>query len=306
MGAEEVPHGELLEEHARFLQVHRGLAPRTILQRTRWCEALLRKLAERRPTFRMEELTSQAVEDAVADLLRDRVGTPTQRVIISAVEVFVRHLRASGRIPPTCRPFFPRRRRYALATLPTALHWDQVNKALGSIDRTSCQGHRDYAMFLMYATYGLRTGDLVGLELDDIDWRRGEFRVKQRKTRRELRLPLVQPVVDALAVYLRHARPQGADRHVFQKVRAPRGPITCGAAYHIVGKTLLRAGIDTPRSGPTVLRHSRATSLVRQGRRLKVIGDLLGHRVPETTLVYCKLAVEDLRDVALDLPEVPQ
>jgi site-specific recombinase XerD len=56
--------------------------------------------------------------------------------------------------------------------------------------------------------------------------------------------------------------------------------------------------------GPHSIRHACATTLLRRGVTLKDIGDVLGHRVPEATLIYCKLAVEDLRLVALDIPEV--
>ena len=206
--------------------------------------------------------------------------------------------------PPTCHPFLPRRRRYALAALPPALPWSEVQRALATIDRSSPQGRRDYALCQLFATYGLRSSEAVGLRLDDIDWRGGSLRVLQLKTARELQLPLVQPVLDALVSYLRDGRPKDADRHVFQKIHAPLGPISRAIAYDVVRKTLLKAGIDAPEYGPHLLRHARATSLVRQGHSLKTIGDLLGHRVPNATLIYCKLAVEDLRQVALDLPEV--
>ena len=177
-------------------------------------------------------------------------------------------------------------------------------ESLTTIDRSSPQGRRDYALCQLFATYGLRSSEAVGLQLDDIDWRGGSFRVRQLKTGRVLRLPLVQPVLDALVSYLRDGRPRDADRHVFQKIHAPRGPISRAIAYDVVRKALLKAGIKAAEYGPHLLRHARATSLVRQGHSLKTIGDLLGHRVPNATLIYCKLAVEDLRQVALDLPEV--
>lgn len=301
-----VPHAEVLNEYLEFLRVHRGFAPRTLALHARSSEALLRELGKGCPNFHLDDLTSQAVEDAVAGVLAASSGSRRSQIITSAADAFVRHLRMSGRVPVTCRPFLPRRRRYALAALPAALPWDQVEKALASIDRTSCQGRRDYAIFQMFATYGLRPSEVVALRLDDLNWRGGSLRVRQLKTRRELHLPLVEPVLEALIQYLRNGRPQDADRHVFQKMHAPRGPITRATAYCVVRKTLRRAGIKAAQYGPTLLRHARATSLVRQGQSLKVIGDLLGHRDPEATAIYCKLAVEDLRAVALEVPEVVQ
>ena len=66
----------------------------------------------------------------------------------------------------------------------------------------------------------------------------------------------------------------------------------------------MRAGVKAEHYGPCSIRHARATSLLRQGCSLKEIGDLLGHRKPETTMLYCKLDIEELRKVALELPEV--
>lgn len=299
-----VPHREVLDEYLQFLKVHRGFAANTIALHARSTEAFLRELGKRCTDLPLEQLTSRAVEDAHADVLAAGSGSRRAQIITSCVDVFVQYLRMSGHAPATCRPFFPRRRRYALAALPAALPRDQVEKALASIDQGSSQGRRDYAIFQMFATYGLRTSEVAGLRLDDIDWRGGSFRVRQHKTRRELHLPLVQPVADALVSYLRNGRPKDADRHVFQKVHAPHGPITRVIAYYAARKALLQAGIEAPQHGPNLLRHARATSLVRQGQPLKIIGDLLGHRVPEATAIYCKLAVEDLRAVALEVPEV--
>jgi site-specific recombinase XerD len=299
-----VPHAAMLKEYLVFLEVHRGFAPSTIAMQAQRTEAFLRKLEDRCPGFRTEELTSEAVEIATADVVATGSGTRRTQMIHHAIDAFMRHLRASGRILATCRPFLPRRRRYALTALPAALDWKEVQRALASIDRTTAQGRRDFAIVVTCATYGFRTSEIVGLRLDDIDWRGGSLRVRQFKTRRELHLPLVQPVADALVSYLRDGRPKDADRHVFQKIHAPRGPMTRAATYAVVRKALIGAGIKAPQYGPQLLRHARATSLVRQGKPLKIVGDLLGHRIPEATIIYCKLAVEDLREVALELPEV--
>lgn len=301
-----LPHRQVLDEYLEFLDVHRGFARSTIAQHARWSEALLRSLEERCPGLRLGALTSEAVEDAVGDVLAAGSGSRRAQIIASIVDAFVRHLRMCGHVPAACRPFLPRRRRYALAALPAALRWDQVQTALVSIDRRSCQGRRDYAIFQMCATYGLRSSEIAGLQLDDIDWRGGSLCVRQIKTRRELHLPLVQHIAEALVSYLRDGRPKDADRHVFQKVHAPCGPVTRAIVYHVVRKALLQAGVEASEYGPNLLRHARATSLVRQGQPLKVIGDLLGHRVPEATAIYCKLAVDDLREVALEVPEVVQ
>jgi len=111
-------------------------------------------------------------------------------------------------------------------------------------------------------------------------------------------------VAEALLDYLRHARPKTECRKLFLKYHAPSGPIRTASVYWLVRKALLRAGVATDHYGPHAIRHFLATVLFRHGQPIKVVGDLLGHRVPEATLLYCKLAVEDLRSAALELPEV--
>ncbi len=61
-----------------------------------------------------------------------------------------------------------------------------------------------------------------------------------------------------------------------------------------------KAGIETSRRGAHILRHSLAVHLLRSGETLKSIGDVLGHRSPDTTFIYTKLRVEELSTVALD------
>lgn len=171
-----------------------------------------------------------------------------------------------------------------------------------AIDRASPGGVRDYAIFLLITTYGLRASEVVGLTLDDVEWRAGRIRIPQRKTGGRLWLPLTDEVGAALLEYLRRVRPARTCREVFLRRRTPAGrlkPTAIGEAFQLRSK---KSGLRIPFHGPHCLRHSYAVHLLRTGTSLKTIGDLLGHRSLESTCVYLRLAVEDLRDVALPLP----
>ena len=173
------------------------------------------------------------------------------------------------------------------------------------MDRGSARGRRDYAVLLLLATYGVRAGEVTRLRLDDIDWRAGLLRLRRAKVGGELCLPLTAAVGNALLAYLRRGRPATPQRELFVRHNAPHPAFrTSSAIYQIVRQAFDRAGIVAPHRGPHVLRHARATSLVRQGWSLKVVADLLGHRHPDSTLPYTKLALEDLREVALEAPEL--
>lgn len=299
-----IPYGAVLEEYLAFLRVHRGFADLTVEQHRRWGTAFFARLDARRPGASLRELTGQDVESAVLALADGR-GRRCRQILTTTVESLVRYLQSCGRIPTSCCPFLPRQKSYALASLPSAIPWEDVECTLAQMDRTTPVGQRDYALLVLLATYGLRASEVIGLRLNDLDWRGGVMHIRQTKTRRVLDLPLVPRAIEALVAYLRHARSKTADRSVFLKLQAPRGPLTRAALYAIVRKALRGAGAKAEHYGPHSLRHARATSLIRHGRSLKMVGDLLGHRQPESTLLYCKLAVEDLRRVALELPELP-
>ena len=191
-------------------------------------------------------------------------------------------LRSTG-----CQPF------------PRSISWDDVNRVLASVDRRTAAGRRDYAILLLLVTYGLRGREIAALTLDDIDWKRERLAVPERKAGHSTAFPLSAVVGEALVDYLRHGRPQTADRHVFVRAAAPRQPIGAAAVSALARSYLLKAGVDVPRPGSHTLRHSAVQRLVDADFPLKTIGDFIGHRSARSTEVYAKVAVEALRQVAL-------
>jgi len=193
-------------------------------------------------------------------------------------------------------------RLYREERLPRALPWETVRALLCSVNRSTPVGLRDYAMLLLIATYGLRTSEVVGLTLEAIEWRAKRLRVHQCKTAAPLWLPLTDAVGDSLTEYLRNGRPSVPYREVFVRHRTPPGVLMGSGVTNAFQAWARRSGLEIPFHGPHCLRHSYAVHLLRQGVSLKTIGDVLGHRSPESTCVYLRLSVEDLRGVALGLP----
>ncbi|MFN5998859.1 MAG: site-specific integrase [Paracoccaceae bacterium] len=178
----------------------------------------------------------------------------------------------------------------------------QINAILTAAngDR-SPRGLRDYAILQLLATYGLRQSEICNLRLDDIDWRADTLSIRHTKTRACSMLPLLPAVGDALLDYLRLGRPQVDVREVFIRSFAPYAGMK--SLYGVVAGRLAAASV-TPmgKRGPHVFRHARAVELLRAAVPQKIIGDVLGHRSTESTNVYLKLATEDLRAIALDVP----
>jgi len=140
------------------------------------------------------------------------------------------------------------------------------------------------------------------LELDDIDWNLGLLNVRGKSGQRS-ELPLPAEVGKAIVAYLQRGRPDSANRRVFLRAKAPnRGFQGSGGVGSIVRHCLQRAGIDAPTGGAHQFRHGLATEMLRRGASLSEIGELLGHRSPETTNIYTKVDLDALRTLALSWP----
>jgi site-specific recombinase XerD len=189
---------------------------------------------------------------------------------------------------------------WRLAGLPRALEPWQVQRLLGSCDRRTAAGRRDFAIMTVLARLGLRAGEVAGLELDDLDWRAGEI-VVRGKGRRSERLPLPADVGEAIAAYLRQGRPASAQgRAVFVRVKAPHRALTTGGITQVVVSAGRRAGLGQIHAHR--LRHSAATAMLRAGSSLEEIGQVLRHRAPLTTAIYAKVDRDALRQIARPWP----
>lgn len=191
---------------------------------------------------------------------------------------------------------------YRDESMPRALDWPLVEALLDSIDRSGKTGWRDYVIIYLLAHLGLRPSEVVSLRLDSIDWQAATLRVGQRKTRSELVLPLSDTVSQVLREYLREARPRSGLPHLFLRACCPEGPISASEVGTIFANRVKRSGLPINTTAPYCLRHSFAMRLLGRGVRIKMIGDLLGHRSLRSTCVYLRLDVEALRCVGLSLP----
>ena len=220
----------------------------------------------------------------------------------STLRSFLRFLWQTGQTDVDLRAAIPPVRRWRLVDVPKYLTPDDVRRLLAACDRSSPVGRRDYAILLLLARLGLRGGEIVGLELDDIDWHTGELPVRGKGSVRS-RLPVPCDVGDALATYLRRDRPRCHTRRVFVRARAPhRGLGHPSTVSTLVRMALTRAGVTAPMQGAHVLRHSLATDLLRRGASLTDIGDVLRHQQAQTTEIYAKVDLTRLRFLAHPWP----
>ena len=187
---------------------------------------------------------------------------------------------------------------HAGETVPKGLARDEVLRLLATTESNQPVDVRDRALLMVLIAYGLRSGEVAGLRLDDLDWQEEMLRVRCPKPGRTHHYPLSRGVGHAILRYISDVRPRRPDRVLFLTVKAPIRSITRGAIWHVVGSRLDRLGIAGKRRGPHALRHAAAQHLLDQGLSMKEVGDYLGHRSISATSVYAKVQLGTLREVA--------
>jgi integrase/recombinase XerD len=289
----------LIEEYVKFLCEVRGLAAPTISDHRHTARCFLQHLDEEGIGLKKIQVTH--IESYITKTGK-RFSRATLQREISALREFLRFLAADGRAPHGLASQIDTPRRYRFEKLPRSLPWETVRALLRSIDRTSAKGLRDYAMFLLIATYGLRSSEVVALTLDDLGWRQGTLRIHQSKTSSHLELPLTNEVSCALVKHLKRTPPPSPYRRIFLRMHAPIGILKPTAINGALSLLVRNNGLRIPFQGPHCLRHSVAIHLLQKGISLKTIGDILGHRCVASTSTYLRLATGDLREVPLPVP----
>jgi integrase/recombinase XerD len=291
----------ICHEYETWLRDERGLADATI-------DALMREARRFLDCYfgRVGAAGLRTLSVRDIDLYMDMRTPGLRRISLARVAAWLRsllrYLHRTGRIPTDLTPHVIGPMLYAYEDVPSTLDSNQIDTVLAVTRKDrSPRGLRDYAILQLLATYGLRQGEICRLRLGDIDWRADSLRIRHTKTNACSYMPLLTPVGEALLDYLRLGRPQVEIREIFVRSCAPYTFMT--NLYGMVQRRLSAASVSPPgKQGPHVFRHARAVELLRASVPQKIIGDVLGHRSTESTNAYLKLATEDLRAVALDVP----
>ena len=304
--AETIPLGQETEAercvlaYEQYLSETRGLATATILGYV----PFVRGFVQYHFGTGQVTLSSLRAGDVVGFVQHEAPGMNRRRakLMTTALRSFLHYVRYRDEGMPDLVAAVPVVANWSMDSVPRAISADQVRRLLISIDRGTAIGRRDYAILVLLARLGLRLSEVAFLELDDIDWSTATLNVRTKGGRRD-DFPLSHEVGEAITDYLRHGRPSSNSRRVFLRVRAPiggfRGP---GGVGSVIRHSLARAGVNAPTRGAHQFRHGLSTEMMRHGASLSEIGDVLGHRHPDTTRIYAKVDLEALRPLALPWP----
>jgi integrase/recombinase XerD len=280
-----------VDAYLDHLRVERALAPKSV-------EAYAADLAKLCAHAEAQGITTPAGVDGalvstyLVALGRGGLGARSAARHLSAVRGFTRFLlreRAVQADPCALvdRPKIARR-------LPKVLVVDEIARILDAPESEGFRGLRDRAILHVLYAAGLRVSEACGLQLADIDRKKGLVSAFGKGQKRRL-VPLGEPSLEALDAYLRirgqHPR-AAATQTLFLSPRG--GALTRQAVWKMLGRYARGAGVTKP-SSPHKLRHSFATHLLEGGADLRSVQALLGHADISTTEVYTHLADESVR-----------
>jgi site-specific recombinase XerD len=288
------PVEDLLERYREYLLLERGLASRTIVEYQRTARLFL----EQRPVgLELERLTAA---DVSAFLVREcpRRTVAGARHLVACLRPLLRYLHVAGLIEMPLVWAVPGVADLRDRSLPRGLEPAIVGRLLASCDRRRTVGRRDYAILLLLVRLGLRAAEVSAIELEDLDWRRGEILIRGKRNRHDL-LPLPVDVGQAIVSYLQR-RGRSEWPVVFLRVTAPAGPLSNDAVRGVVHDACVRAGVAPV--GAHRLRHTAATGMLREGASLPEIAQVLRHREIKTTAIYAKVDRARLRPLAKPWP----
>ncbi|MGH6738373.1 MAG: tyrosine-type recombinase/integrase, partial [Bradyrhizobium sp.] len=288
-----------LDRFDRFMQQARGLADNTREQRVAIIRRLLSSQFGSRPVM-PNRLDPAGVRRFIMDHA-DSWSAGSLHVIAGAVRGYLRFRTSQGDRTEAVLAAVPSIAQWRLAVLPEAPSGAEVEQLLRSFDQPFPSHRRAYAMTRCLVDLGLRSSEVVGLRLDDIDWRAGMVRLAKPKSRRTDVLPLPRETGRAISSYIVSERPQTANRAVFVRHVAPYDqPIGTGVVQRVVREAYRRCGLRYSRVH--ILRHSVASRLLSAGTPLKEIADVLRHRSLDTSAIYTKVDTMRLTAVALPWP----
>lgn len=292
----------LLNAYLAWMAHYQHAASGTLGIRAQYLTTFLRWLGANATPQGVATLTADDVEVFFLGHAQ-KVGAAARRSMQSALRTFFRFCLHQGYTPIPLDLAVPTLRTYKLATVPRGLTETQAQQVLQCVNRKTRVGRRDFAILQMLFTYGVRSGQLRALRLDQIDWNRDEILFEPAKRGKASLLPLTVDVGESLLDYLQNSRATSSYPQVFLTVRAPYHPLPRSSTLAaIVCRYIEAAGIDIPHKGAHVFRHAFATRMLQQGHPLKAVADVLGHRYLGTTFIYTKVDFNSLKQVALDWP----
>ncbi len=290
----EVAYTARLDAFLQFQRHERCLSPSTLHHYERCVSEFLQWIDQQEKP--LEEVTLEDISRYCQSLTQQKLKRTSIALHVAKLRNFFRYAESKH----WCRTglaALDAPRIYRLESLPRGPAWNDVQRLLAACMGDTPSQIRDHAMLLVVAVYGVRSGEVRHLRLEDIDWEREILCIRRPKQRKSQHYPLIREVGAAILRYLREVRPKCTLREVFLTQVQPYRFLTAAGFGTMVRNRLHRLGLVLPCYGPHALRHSCATHLLAEGVSLKEIADHLGHVSLAATQIYAKVDLTALREV---------
>ncbi len=287
-----------IDAFEQYLSIEKNYSKHTI-------SAYLRDLKDFQAFIAREELAENLM-----DVTRDRLGRHylseldrkqfTEKTIarkLSALRTFYAYAKAQNWIEKNIfetlqSPKIPKK-------LPTVLHQEEIDLIFKSINTHTPLGYRNYLIFDLLFSCGLRASELVGMTLKDIQLDQETLRI-HGKGSKDRYMPLHDGLIRQLRHYLTYIRPvllaKGGtieSESIFMNHRGT--PLSVRGLQHMLKVTIEKSG-ETYKISPHTLRHAFATVLLDHGADLRVVQELLGHEHLKSTQIYTHVSTKTMRE----------
>jgi site-specific recombinase XerD len=298
--------GAFMHQFMKYKRTEERISRSRLLCYERYLYRFL-QYCNRKKVYSLKKVDLPFVIHFIADL--DCTKATPVNTIISAVRNFVKYLYQEKLLDMDYARKIPRAKVVQQPKLPSTYTKGEIEKLIHSVERSCASGKRNYAIILIAARLGLRASDIARLSFDNIRWSTNTIEITMVKTGKELTLPLLPDVGNAIIDYLKYARPSSAERCVFLTERPPYCPFSSSnVVTHIVQRAFRKAGIDIKdrKFGPHSLRHSLGFRMLEQNTLLPVMSDVFGHQSTESTRYYLRIDLESMKQCMLEVPLAPQ
>jgi len=287
------PYSWILNSYLKQLRDDGAVTEKTIVRSGQLVEVLLESLGRKVKRQELKRLAAETVAKHMKQITEKGIENAARQG--SALRSFFRFCFIHKYMRADFSGLVPSIRRYRHAALPKGLEDSALERMLKQIDTVSAIGARNYAIIVLMMAYGMRGVSAAEMLLEDIDWQNSRIRIRAQKGGKEVVVPLLEPVGEAIIKYLQHRYAKSPFREVFLTAKAPFRPLTGLVISNTIRKYLKRAGIQIEGGGSNTLRHSWAIRALRHDAPIKAIADVLGHRYIDTTFIYAKTDLKTLR-----------
>jgi integrase/recombinase XerD len=249
---------KLKAEYRTYLNHQRGLADKTVYRYGTFVDRFLDFRFGGKNPDDLSKITGQDITDFL-QYLTGRAQPLRDKTLATNMRSFFRFLFQSEKIETNLTLGIPSVAQKYARRIPYHLTPDQVEKLIEAVRsfKGSKYGRRNYTMVLLMARLGLRSPEVIAIQLDDIDWRNGEIFIRGKGGFHD-KAPLLQDIGEAIADYIRHER-KGESRHLFVTNRSPYKPFKDAQVLNtILIQALETTNIPRPKqyTVSNILRHA--------------------------------------------------